>query len=155
MYQLISMRFLKFGIPVILVALAACKKTTFETKPGLSLVSVSDREYSPATPADLTPPLVLTFEFTDAEGDIANAMVGVQKISADCGVGNFIDTLSYAVSPEVPATKNIKGNLEVRFTYFQVARCNFADTTEFKVWIRDQAGNVSDTVSTGQIVILP
>lgn len=148
------MRYIKFAIPLLLVISAACeKKIAFETRPSLRLVSVSTREMIPTVPLDATPPLVLTFEFTDAEGDMANARVGVQKISTDCTLGNFIDTLSYAVSGDVPNTPNLQGTIEVRFAYTQIARCGFADSTEFNVWVRDQAGNVSDTVNTGLIVI--
>ena len=147
------MHSLKILIPALLIGSFACKKTTFETKPSLELKSVSTREVIPANPVSSTPPLVLTFEFTDLEGDMAGARVGVEKISRDCSLGNFIDTVSYSISPDVPATRNLKADLEVRFTYFQISRCQFADSTEFKVWVTDRAGNISDTVSTGLIVI--
>lgn len=148
------MRSVKIVIPFFLFCLAACDKNTFNTKPSLKLKSVSTRDVIPANPSSSTPPLVLTFEYTDAEGDLAGARVGVQKIEPECALSNFVDTLSYSISQELPASRDQQADLQVIFTYFQIQpQCNFNDSANFRVWITDRAGNVSDTAETGIIII--
>ena len=138
----------------IVVVIVACKKTTYNTKPTITLKEVSTTEVIPAQPLDHTPPLVITLEYTDAEGDLAGGRVGVQKIVPNCPSCEFIDTLSYTISDNLPRTKNQKALLDVVLPYISINPiCNFNDSAEFKVWITDQGGNVSDTVNTGLIVI--
>jgi hypothetical protein len=138
----------------IIVVVAACKKSTYNTKPTITLKQVSTNEVIPAQPLDQTPPLVITLEYTDAEGDLAGGRVGVQKIVPNCPSSEFIDTLSYTIADNLPRTKNQKALLDIVLPYISINPiCNFNDSAEFKVWVVDQGGNVSDTVNTGQIVI--
>jgi len=133
------------------IVLIACDKDSFTTKPQLKLKSIST-DYVP-----LNAPLQFTFEFTDKEGDLGNA-VGIQKISSSCDDASFIDTVKFSF-PNIPRTKNTEGTLEVNLTNINLLpiRCFGNDTVEtaiFRFWIKDNAGNVSDTVEAGPITIV-
>ncbi len=155
------MRYHRILFPALFLFLLSCGKDTFETRPSLSLKSVSTRDLVPVIPADRTPNLVLTFEFTDQEGDLAGAMIGVRKEVVNCPASNFTDTLSYSISADVPESRNLKGSVEIIFPYFKINPvCNFSpdddfrgDSAIFYVWVRDKAGNVSDTANSGLIRI--
>src|SRR5690606_30658193 len=139
----IIMRKLRIILPALILFLSACGKDTFETRPSIALKSVSTREVVPTVPIDFTPNLVLTFEFTDLEGDLAGAMVGVRKEVINCPASYFIDTLSYSISADLPESRNLKGNVEVIFPYFKINPvCNFlpdepfrGDSAIFYVWL--------------------
>ena len=150
-------------IPVIILAIifAACSKEKFDTPPSLTLKSVSTREVVPASPVDLTPDLILSFEFTDKEGDLAGARIGVIKEVSNCSMGGFEDLETYKFSADLTKTPNLKGIIDINFPYFKINPIcptypldEFqGDSATFYVWVTDNAGNVSDTVSTGLIRI--
>lgn len=142
------------SILAVVVVIIACNKSTYNTRPTATLKEVSTREVIPAPQQSQTPPLVITLEYTDAEGDLAGGRVGVQKIVPNCPSSEFLDTLSYTISDNLPRTKNQKALLDIVLPYVNISpKCNFNDSAEFKVWIVDQGGNASDTVNTGLIVI--
>lgn len=153
-----TQRLLFLIFPLIFVG---CHKDTFNTRPSIELKSVSTREVIPSVPSDQTPPLILTFTFTDAEGDLAGARIGIIKEVGNCPNSNFIDTLSYAISPDLPVKKNSKADLDIIFPYIKLgSACTFndsdpfkGDSAVFKVWVIDNAGNISDTANTGLIRI--
>jgi hypothetical protein len=133
------------------IVLVACDKDSFTSRPQLKLKSVST-DFVP-----LNAPLQFTFEFTDKEGDLGDA-VGIQKISSTCDDASFIDTLKFTF-PDIPRMKNTEGTLEVNLTNINLLpiRCFGGDTVEtaiFRFWIKDLAGNVSDTVEAGPITIM-
>ena len=138
-------------VAVLLVVAVACDKEGIETKPSLKLKSVST-DFVP-----LNGSLQFTFEFSDKEGDLTLPL-GLEKISSTCVNASYIDTVKFGF-PEIPGTKNTDGTLEVNLTNINLLpiRCHGQDTVElavFKFWIRDDAGNTSDTVTTEPITIV-
>ena len=135
-------------IAVFLFASLACNKDKFQTKPTFELKEVNSNEIVPGQM------LVITLKYTDAEGDLAGGQIGVQKIVPQCPLSNFTDTNKYIIPNDVSQTNNQKGEVDIRFPYvFINPFCNFNDTATFRFWVRDRAGNTSDTVTTGTIVI--
>lgn len=141
-----------------MLIIASCSKDKFSDKPMLKLTSVSS-QHIPVGSA-----IQITMEYTDAQGDLAGVPLFVQKLSSSypCDDGSkdptFLDSLSYIIPGDVPATSNQKGEIVVTWEYFQLQpiACDGVDTVEsatFKFWLRDQAGNMSDTVSTPIITI--
>lgn len=135
----------------LLFMMMACSKENITTKPQLRLKKIST-DYVP-----LGVGLNFEFEFSDKEGDIS-LPVGIKKISLECDDASYLDTLSF-VFPDIPGTKNTNGILEIKLDAMgDLARlpCHGNDTLEqaiFKFWLRDDAGNVSDTVTTPEIFI--
>ena len=136
------------GFIAFLTILMACGKDTFQTKPTFTIESVSSNEIVPGQP------LIVKLKYTDKEGDLGGGRIGVQKVVPQCALSNFTDTNKYVISDEVPATKNQQGEIEINFPYvFINPFCNFNDTATFRFWVKDKAGNISDTATTGTIVI--
>jgi hypothetical protein len=134
----------------------ACKKDTYNTKPQISVKSINSKQAYP--PAAL---LFFQIEFTDAEGDIQDTLY-VQKFSRVCpnqpGVQFTTRTGFLIFHP----TSNLKGILEIGYAYntniqgyTTISGCGIKnDTAYFKFWLKDKANNISDTITTENIVLL-
>lgn len=139
--------FLSFIISATL--LTACSKDTFKSQPQLTLKSVS----STTVPAFGN--LQIIMRLTDKEGDFKD-MVYVMKTTTRCPSSNFIDSQLYKIPTDLIRSRNFDGDVVLSFTYpFELQpRCTRPDTATFRFWMRDDQGNVSDTVKTPAIIIL-
>ena len=125
-----------------------CKKNRFETRPSLKIKDLN------TTDVQVGQSLVVTLEYTDKEGDIGNGKVGVRKVVPNCPQSDFLDTVKYTISVEVPSSGNQLGEVEITFPYFFINPfCSSNDTASFKFWVTDRAGNQSDTAVTKTIII--
>lgn len=135
----------------------ACDKSKFQTKPTLELKSMSGN----VIPVDGD--LLLEFDFTDKEGDVNNTLF-VKKIRLNKQkVATVRDSFDLPV-PEFP--KNTQGTIQVLMgNAFYLASAanppkdpitgkNQPDTLLLKFVLTDRAGNSSDTVTTGQVIVL-
>ena len=140
--------FLSFIIGAVL--LTACGKDTFKSSPKLTFKSVS----STTVPANGDLQIVL--RLTDLEGDINKSFLFVEKTTTRCVTSNFLDSQLYQIPTDVPLSRNFSGDIVLSFTYpFELQpRCNRPDTATFRFWMKDNAGNKSDTAKTPKIIIL-
>lgn len=131
------------------MALFSCGKDTFQSKPQLTLTSVS----STVVPANSG--LQIRMRLTDKEGDFVDTL-WVSKITTRCPSSNFRDSLLYRIPGDAPRTKNFDGEVQVSFSYpiELQPRCIRPDTAVFSFWMKDKKGNRSDTVRTPAIIIL-
>jgi hypothetical protein len=133
----------------------ACKKDTYTTKPQISLKNNYSKELRTG---DL---LIFQVNFTDAEGDIQDTL-WVQKISRTCPTTPGTQFTSPNRVPDFTATSNLKGILEIGFAYNSnssgyksISGCsNKNDTCYFKFWLKDKGNNISDTISSENIVLI-
>ncbi|HUR10319.1 MAG TPA: hypothetical protein VM012_03070 [Flavitalea sp.] len=126
----------------------ACNKDKFQSKPTFTIKSINSDNIGPGQQ------LVVTLKFTDKEGDLAGARIGVQKVVPQCALSNFTDTNKYSISADVPASNNQQGEIDVIFPYIFINPfCTFNDTATFRFWVTDKAGNTSDTAASNTIVI--
>lgn len=143
--------------------IAGCSKDKYATKPSLKLKSVSSYDVA------FGQTFIMRLEYTDAEGDLSSgdSSIIIKRIVTNCSA----PTLVYAgyKLPEIPATKNASGDIVVRFenstsNYLSQGfdsynpstciRSQRPDTTFFRFFIRDKAGNISDSVSTDKPIII-
>ena len=132
-----------------------CKKDSFTTKPQISIKSISNKLLHPG---DV---VLFQINFTDAEGDVSDTL-WVQKVSRICPTTFGAQFTSKNKVPDFTPTVNQKGILEVGFGYNTntsgytvISGCgNKNDTTYFKFWLKDKANNISDTISSENIVLL-
>lgn len=127
-----------------------CGKDKFQSKPDLKFKSVSTTELHREQL------IRFTLEFTDKEGDISDS-VFVQKVVPDCPATSFDQW--YAM-PVVPPSDNMKGEVVLTFGYNVTGysdilgpQCNQDDNATFRFVLKDQKGNVSDTVNSPVITI--
>lgn len=133
----------------------ACKKDTYTTRPQISIKSVNNTTLSQGS--------LLLFElsFTDAEGDIQDTLF-VQKISKTCPATPGAQFISKNKVPNFTPTSNLKGTLEIGYAYnanvqgySTISGCGTkTDTAYFRFWLKDKAKNVSDTITSANIVLL-
>ncbi len=138
----------KILIVVISMAMAtACSKDKYNTTPKLSFKTVN---------GDVFPigfPMTFKFEVTDKEGDIQDTM-WLEKISYTCGEDGHI--LSPNLVPDFSSRKDLKADIQIDVTYgSDFGGCpQRDDSCYFRFWIKDKAGNVSDTVNSPVIKLL-
>lgn len=155
---------------LVLVVIAACSKDKFNSKPSLKLKELNGN-YIPLDTSGLKNYGVqVVMDYTDAEGDIAGVPLFIRKISSSapndqCPFNSgaepfFTDSTSYTLPTDVPTSANQKGEIIITISedygLVKPISCNGGDKEEeatYKFWFRDQAGNVSDTVTVGPIKI--
>ena len=127
----------------------SCGKDSIQSKPGLSLKSVS------ATTVPAFGDLQVVLRLTDKEGDFYDT-IWVKKLTTRCPSSNFADSQLYRIPSDVPLTNNFDAEVVLSFTYpFELQpRCTRPDTATFSFWMKDRKGNRSDTVKTPPIIIL-
>jgi hypothetical protein len=136
---------------VLVLAISfACSKDKYTTRPQLKIKSVNDKFIEPGEI------LRIILEFTDAEGDVSDSAF-IQKVTANCILSDYIDK---KLIPDFPIKKDLKGEFLITYGYnipdlppLGQPQCNRNDTCVFRIWVKDNAGNVSDTVQTETIVI--
>ncbi len=143
----------------VLVALLACNKDKYQTKPQISLRSIGGK----VVPVNGVLNVVLNY--TDKEGDISDSMF-IKKIRLNkTVVATLRDSLRYKI-PDFPNYDKGQIDLALQYQNHLISASNpppipgsnpsvpQPDTLVLKFWIRDKAGHVSDTVTTDQIVII-
>jgi hypothetical protein len=137
-----------------------CKKEKYISKPQLKLKKINVFQFS--CESSLGSAIEMDLEVTDKEGDVKDSIF-IQKIDAasiPCPDNSLLN-LDYNI-PDYPTgnTQNVLFRLK-----FSTIQCqNFAliggsqclprkDTSYFKIWVKDLAGNQSDTLRTPSIAI--
>jgi hypothetical protein len=134
----------------------ACNKDKYTTKPQLKYKSAN------ATRISGNQVLQLRLDLTDKEGDFTT-LLGLKKTVAGCANSNFIDSAKFSIPDDFLKTKGTHGELVITLNKNDRGSntCSVPgggtrpDTTVFKFWTRDKAGNTSDTALSEQIIILP
>lgn len=145
-----------FAILVLFVAITACKKDKFTTKPQLKIKKVNATEISGSQT------LVFTIQITDKEGDFT-PYFGIATNVPNCPASNFSDSTLFKIPVEFINSKNTEGEIVLSLAKGQ-RHSNFCpgpgstfktDTTTFSFWTKDAAGNKSDTLRSTAIIIHP
>ena len=145
-------------IAALMVVFIACGKDKFNTKPTLTIKSIS------SSTVPQSGQLQILFEFTDKEGDVSDSIF-MKKIRINTIPAQLdpIDSFGFKV-PDFP--KKSKGDIQLNLDYnLHLTGStlpptqgnppqNVADTMIYRFALRDQAGNISDTVQTDPIVII-
>jgi len=145
-------------LSVLLLLLTACGKNNFESKPKLTLVSAGP---TTVRQGNL---FVIQMEVADAEGDVQDSIfIRKVHVGRPACIDNSVEIDRNI--PNYPSQKNTKFAFNVTFLYNQInggfvslggPACPnpVNDTSVFKIWVKDKAGNRSDTITTDRIVFL-
>lgn len=142
----------------MLLIIGACGKDTFNSKPQLTLKELRGNV------VDTGGAVRITIEYTDKEGDLAGVPLYVEKKSSVAPCPNsgvvleFIDSQFYKISPELPRTNNQRGEIEftLEYPFFLATKCGIEteEMSTLRFWIKDQAGNLSDTLTAPAVRLL-
>ncbi len=150
-----------FAFSLLIVALAACNKDKFQTKPQIKIKSQSSEVVGPNTF------LRVVLEFTDKEGDLeldSAIVLRKQRLNKRVVTPTLRDVV-YLELPQFP--NNNLGEIELDLDYQNhlisaqtppnIPGTNpqrkESDTLRLKFVLKDKAGNVSDTAETNVIVL--
>jgi hypothetical protein len=142
-------------VSLMVIGIVACKKDQYNTTPELKFKKVSTDVIAPGQS------IIFSLEVTDKEGDIQDTIY-VEKVRLNEKACATVDPVSRNQMPAFTPTKNFKGDIEVRYSYginlqfppIQDPKCAENDTCIYRFWIKDNAQNVSDTISSSQLVII-
>ena len=141
---------------LVMGVLYACSKDKFNTKPKLTLKSVSTKV------VPFNGALNFEFEVTDKEGDISDSLY-VKKVRINRRVVQTIrDSFAFKL-PSVPNTQTTFVSIDMAFNNHLISAINPPstgnppvrenDTLLFKFILKDKAKNLSDTFVSEPIVI--
>jgi hypothetical protein len=143
-----------YAMLLLLFVAVACEKDKFTTKPQLAIKRVnSDEIFGNQN-------LVFTIRLTDKEGDFTS-FFGISANTPGCPASNFTDSTLFQIPNEFIDSKQNEGEIVLTLSKAQ-RHSNLCpgpggtfktDTTTFKFWTKDDAGNVSDTVWSDPVII--
>jgi hypothetical protein len=150
---------------LLLIALAfvlaiACSKDKYQTKPQISIKSINP------TVVPVNGILDILLSYTDKQGDLGEDTIFIKKIRTNSRVVPTLRDSLYFQIPKYP--DNPKGEIELKLDYEgslksaqaapPIAGTNpveyESDTLIFKINVKDRGGNISDTLTTGKIVVI-
>ncbi len=151
-------------ISLSLIMAAACSKDKFGTDPVLTFENVNGTSFSAGQTVSFK------VRLTDKEGDFYGDSIGsgytkpyfyYKRFSYKCQDSEDSVATVYNI-PAFSTNKFLDVNLDINYTYgvsgqYKPLRgClnSRDDSTYFQMWIKDDAGHVSDTITTPAIVLL-
>ena len=136
----------------------SCNKDKFQTRPTITLKSINN-EVVPQNGS-----LVVELEVTDKEGDVQDSVIVIKKRLNKRVVTTVRDTLrfKYPVFPETPKTQvlvtldyqSILSALNPPTIPGSMPPQRELDTLQVKFAVKDNAGNVSDTLTIPTIYVV-
>ena len=136
--------------------LFACNKDNYKTKPSLKITSqntnVVGRHQS----------LVVEMQFTDKQGDISHGVLyyypdrlNLRPLGAGDGLPYEVLADTVPVYPEDWQKGTLQMSLSYDFLHRNTDTTHFPnDTIKVQFWLQDRGQNISDTVTTSQVVVL-
>lgn len=136
---------------IVAIVIVACEKNKFETRPQITIKSIDP------TVIPLGGSLSIRLEYTDKQGDLGkDTLISIRRRLNRRGLtnaGSSPDTL-HNIIPDFP--NKGKGEFEIKFDGPRYLRQSDIenDSILFRFVAKDRGGNVSDTITTGTIVVL-
>jgi hypothetical protein len=144
-------------LSIFIILAISCNKDKFLTKPTISIKSMNT-EFVP-----LNGSLIITLECTDKEGDVQDSIFIVKRRLNKRVTPTVRDTLRF-LFPIFPATPRTE--IIATLDYQTILSAlnppvipgsnppqRELDTLILKMAVRDKAGNISDTVTSKQIIV--
>ena len=152
---------MKFSLAIFILSslvVISCNKDKFQTRPTITLKSINN-EVVPQNGS-----LVVELEVTDKEGDVQDSVIVIKKRLNKRVVTTVRDTLrfKYPVFPETPKTQvlvtldyqSILSALNPPTIPGSMPPQRELDTLQVKFAVKDNAGNVSDTLTIPTIYVV-
>ena len=130
--------------------ITSCKKDKQDTSPVPKITFIS---ISPATILEYKDSINITFSYDDYDGDIGANDASVKNLFVTDSRNNV--TYEYRISQLSPSgsTIHIKGNLNTIIKNTAITNNTTSQTVSYSVYLKDRAGNQSNSISTAAITI--
>lgn len=136
---------------VCMYFIGACKKDAADHNPVPKISFVSA---TPGTVQEFTDSLVLKISYEDGDGDLGENNPDVKNMFVtDNRIGI---TYEYRIQQLAPNNSSIpiQGNLNAVLSSVAITDGSASQNATFSIYIMDRAGNKSNTVTSGTIVII-
>ena len=134
----------------LLGIIASCKKKKTESTatPQIEFVSIS-----PSTAVEYVNAITITFSYDDLDGDLGQNDPNATNLFITDSRNNVV--YNYRISQLSPdgSTVHIKGNLNAVIKNTAITDGSTSQPVSYSVYIRDRAGNTSNTITTSAITI--
>jgi hypothetical protein len=131
------------------LALSACHKDEAidSDTPTIELVSVSSNSIQEGDP------LTFRIEYTDGNGDLGENNPDAKNLFLTDNRVNV--TYEYRIRELAPSGSAliIRGNLDVELTTTAITNGSTSQTVTYSIYVKDRAGNQSNSVTTDEITI--
>ena len=124
------------------------KKTESTTTPQITFVSIS-----PSTAVEYVNSITITFSYDDLDGDLGQNDPNATNLFITDSRNNVV--YNYRISQLSPdgSTVHIKGNLNAVIKNTAITDGSTSQPVSYSVYIKDRAGNTSNTITTSAITI--
>jgi hypothetical protein len=143
----------------------ACKRNTNSAVPAINFVSFEPDSVHSGSFEDT---VKLSFGFTDGDGDLGNDPATGNydvflKDTRDTGTPFPVLRFFFPPIPEGARdpVKGLegKGIIAIQGIFITTRQDTLhmlhGDTLRYRMWVKDRAGNTSDTITTSQLIVLP
>lgn len=142
--------FLPGALYMILCTFISCKKDKIESTitPQIEFVSIT-----PSSAVEYVNSITITFSYDDLDGDLGENDPNVTNLFITDSRNNV--TYNYRISQLAPdgATIHIKGNLNAVIKNTAITDNSSSQSVTYSLYLKDRAGNVSNTITTSAITI--
>lgn len=130
---------------------SSCKKkdkTESTVTPQLTFVSIS-----PSTAVEYTNSITIAFSYDDLDGDLGQNDPNVTNLFITDSRNNVI--YNYRISQLAPdnSTIHIKGNLDAIIKNTAITDGSSSQQVTYSLYVKDRAGNTSNTITTTAITV--
>lgn len=144
-----------FAFYFCLCAIAGCSKdANIEPTPVSKIPAIKFISMEPGTAVKYRDPIKITIEYTDGDGDLGENTPDIKNLY--CTDSRNQVTYEFRIPQLAPDTANITINGRL---VFNLSPQGFVDdnhtteTAEYSIYVKDRAGNQSNTVSTTLLTI--
>jgi hypothetical protein len=144
-------------IPAAVLVWTSCGKDKLRTKPSIKLKSISTRELQTVN----DPHLIVEFDYADKEGDIGgDHALWVKKTYLNQRITKLLEPDSFSLAVPVPTVPRQDGQIEAHILASAIylaedpGNPRQPDSINLRFVLRDAAGNTSDTLDAGMVVVI-
>lgn len=135
-----------------MVLISSCKKDDsleISTTPAIEFVSIT-----PSTATEYQDKITITISYKDGDGNLGENTADVKNLFLTDTRNNV--TYQYRIPQLAPTGESvaIEGNLPIELPNTAIINGANSQTVSYTVYIKDRAGNVSNTVTTSAITIV-
>lgn len=134
----------------IVVLFAGCKKE----EPISAIPSIKFISISPNPAVKYQDEVTITIEYTDGDGDLGENTADMKNLFVTDSRNNV--TSEFRIPQLAPTNSNIiiKGNLNINLPpQGFVDDSNSSETVTYSIYVKDRAGNASNTIQTGVLTV--
>jgi hypothetical protein len=142
---------LYFVLCTLYLTVSSCKKkdkTESTVTPQIAFISIS-----PSTAVEYSNSITISFSYDDLDGDLGQNDPNVTNLFITDSRNNVV--YNYRISQLAPdnSTIHIKGNLNAVIKNTAITDNSTSQQVTYSLYVKDRAGNVSNTITTTAITV--